>query len=372
MKVSLKVLVLTFILAFVFNVNPVYSAQVHRIQPGETLHTIAQQYGISINELVSQNGYLRDQNLVAVNQVLIVPTKDSSQSSIGNTYEVQPGDSLYLISQKLGVTMAKVAEENKLENWDYLYIGQILKFPAKEAPKQEAPKQQVYKQTAPEPIAQYTISELAKMFSENFYLRGPAGGAKVALTFDDGPDGKYTGQVLDVLKKYGALATFFLIGEKSIRFSEVVDRIDREGHVIGNHSWSHPDLSKVGIERLNFEIMETERVLEKITGRNTALIRPPYGAVSKEAIEYMMDLNYKAVNWSVDSVDWRDRDVDQILINTLPSVRDGGILLFHTAGGEGQSLAATVAALSEVIYTLKVQGYEFVTVDELLSIPAYK
>jgi len=210
------------------------------------------------------------------------------------------------------------------------------------------------------------------MFSENFYLRGPAGGAKVALTFDDGPDGKYTGQVLDVLKKYGALATFFLIGEKSIRFSEVVDRIDREGHVIGNHSWSHPDLSKVGIERLNFEIMETERVLEKITGRNTALIRPPYGAVSKEAIEYMMDLNYKAVNWSVDSVDWRDRDVDQILINTLPSVRDGGILLFHTAGGEGQSLAATVAALSEVIYTLKVQGYEFVTVDELLSIPAYK
>ena len=101
-------------------------------------------------------------------------------------------------------------------------------------------------------------------------------------------------------------------------------------------------------------------------------MRPPYGAVIPATLEILKDMDYKAINWSVDSVDWRDQDVDKILINTLPDVRGGGILLFHDAGGEGQSRAATVAALPEIIHTLRTQGYEFVTVDELLGIPGYK
>lgn len=430
----LRVLLLAFIFALVFNstsVESAQSAQVHRVQPGETLYTIAKQYGITVDELEANNGYLRNPNVLFVKQVLIVPApkvkqkiseqntytvipgdslykisqklgitmslliaqnqlnekdflrvgqvlivppkaqaKTQVQQNAANTYQVKPGDSLYLIAQRLGVTVAKIAEENKLQNWDYLYVGQILKLPAQEAPK-EAMAKQPTQQPAPQPSFQYTIAQLARMFSDTFYLRGPAGGAKVALTFDDGPDAQYTGQVLDVLKEHEAQATFFLIGESSQKYSHVVQRIDHEGHVIGNHSWSHPNLAKVEKERLHSEIIQTEIILEKITGKNPALIRPPYGAVSKESIEHMRDLGYKVVNWSVDSIDWRDRDIDQILINTLPGVKDGGIILFHTAGG-GQSFAATVSALSEIIYTLKAQGYEFVTVDTLLSVPAYK
>lgn len=370
MNKFLAILALTFIFSLGLGSTSAFSAQVHRVESGESLYTIAQHHGVTVNELVSVNGYLRDINNISVKQVLIIP-QANAQVIPDNIYTVVPGDILYKIAQKLRVSVDAISSQNNISNKDFLYVGQVLVIPsktlivpAKDSLIQIEPKTQI--------ASQYSVAQLAKMYSDTFYLKGSAGGGKIALTFDDGPDAKYTEQVLDVLQEYNTPSTFFLLGKNALEFSSVVERIDREGHIIGNHSRSHPNLAKVGIERLHSEIMETERILKKITGKNTALIRPPYGAVSKEAIEYMRDLNYKVVNWSVDSVDWRDRDVDQILINTLPSVRGGGILLFHTAGGEGQSFAATVAALSEMIYTLKVQGYEFVTIDELLSILAYK
>lgn len=110
-------------------------------------------------------------------------------------------------------------------------------------------------------------------------------------------------------------ATFFLIGNRAERFPGVVERILAEGHVIGNHSWSHPDLRRVPNDGLISEIQWTEEVLEKITGRKTALIRPPYGTVTAPVLEHMEKMNYNVINWSVDSVDWRDQSADQILRN---------------------------------------------------------
>lgn len=394
------------------------AAQVHRVARGETLFLIAQRYGITVNELIGLNGYLRNPNNISVGQVLITPKQqptniyvvrqgdtlfkisqnvgvpmstlgtvnnlsDWNQLSIGqiltipspngvvagvqstssNLYTVKSGDSLFKIAQQFGVTVSSIAETNNLSDWNMIFVGQTLRIPTS-APQQPQPQ--------PEPTFQHTVSQLARLYPDTFYLRGSSNTNKIALTFDDGPNQKYTNQVLDVLKQYNVPATFFVLGSRVERHPEIISRMIREGHVVGNHTWDHPDLRKVSQSRLISEMQRTEDVIHRVTGLRTALMRPPYGAVSQDVIEGLRGLNYKVVNWSVDSVDWRDQDVDQILINTLPGVRQGGILLFHDAGGDTQSRAATVASLPELIHTLKSQGYEFVTVDELLNIPAYR
>jgi peptidoglycan/xylan/chitin deacetylase (PgdA/CDA1 family) len=392
MNKIIKVLIFSFVLVFLFQGNAAYSAQVHRVQPGETLFELAQKYSVSVDEIVEKNK-LVNPDTIFVKQVLIIPDLkvipelSSIDNTKKNTYVVVPDDTLYKVSLKFGVSMDNLAAENNISQWDYLYIGQMLKIPdshnsqteqpnqpeqqlPESQPVQPKPQQQEPKPESSEP--KYTLSQLVRMYSDVFYLGGSKGERKVALTFDDGPDAKYTHQVLDVLKKYGISGTFFLVGNKVEDHPDVVQRIFMEGHTIGSHSWSHPDLSKLDEGQVYTEVINTERAIENIIGKKPALIRPPYGAMSKGAIEQLIKLNYKIINWNVDSVDWRDRNVDQILINTLPDVRNGSILLFHTAGGEGQSLASTPEALAEIIYTLAVQGYEFVSVDELLSIPAYK
>ncbi|KJF27443.1 hypothetical protein TZ02_07805 [Clostridium aceticum] len=203
-------------------------------------------------------------------------------------------------------------------------------------------------------------------------MRGSASTNKIALTFDDGPNEKYTNQVLQVLKQHNVPATFFVLGSKVEKHPEILRRMVSEGHVVGNHTWIHPDLRRVTENRLATEMQTTEDIIYQTIGLRTALMRPPYGAVAPQVIEGLRDLDYKVINWSVDSVDWRDQNIDKILINTLPDVRQGGILLFHDAGGDGESRAATVAVLPELIHTLRAQGYEFVTVDKLLNLPAYK
>lgn len=396
------------------------AAQVHRVARGETLFLVAQRYGITVDELIAQNGYLRNPSNIFTGQALIVPKAPETnvylvrqgdtlfkiaeklgvsmaalaaennisnwnQLSVGQkliipaineapstapgttsseTYVVKGGDTLFKISQSLGVSMTALAEVNNLKDWNMLHVGQILKVPNKST-QTPAPKE-------PEASFQYTTAQLVRMYPDTFYLKGPANTNKIALTFDDGPNQKYTTQILDVLKQQKVPATFFVMGSRVERHPEIVQRMIREGHIVGNHTWIHPDLRKVSQSRLVSEMQQTEDVIHRVTGLRTGLMRPPYGGVSQEAIEGLRDMNYKVINWSVDSVDWRDQDVDQILINTLPGVRQGGILLFHDAGGDQQTRAATAAVLPELIYTLKMQGYEFVTVDELLNIPAYK
>lgn len=351
---QLMVLLNVFLLIF-FTPYTANAASVHRVAPGENLYIIAESYGITVEEIIKKNN-LQNPDFILLGQELLI--SDSGESNI---YIVQPGDSLYKISNKLGISMEKLAVENNLNNeWNFLNEGQALKIPQVLLPPQ------------PDTPFQNTVSQLARMFPDTFYLRGLSNTNRVALTFDDGPDKKYTPQVLDVLRDYQVRATFFLIGNRAEKCPEVVEKIAAEGHVIGNHSWSHPDLRWVSNERLISEIVQTEMMLEQITGLKTALIRPPYGTVDTTSLEEMKRLEYKVINWSVDSVDWRDQNPHQIIQNTLPYITRESIVLFHSAGGEGQSMAATVDVLPEIIESIRGLGYTFVTVDELLGIPAYK
>ena len=180
----------------------------------------------------------------------------------------------------------------------------------------------------------------------------------VALTFDDGPNPATTNQALDTLSKYGIKATFFVLGKNVSGNEEILKRMKSDGHVIGNHSWSHPVLSKLSLDEAKKQITDTEDALTKVLGSSSKLMRPPYGAITDD-IRNSLDLSF--IMWDVDSLDWKSKNEASILTEIQRQVRNGSIILMHDIHAE------TVNALPKIIDYLKEQGYHFVTVPEMLN-----
>ncbi len=312
--------------------------------------------------------------MAAIIVFLLIPFSAAADGPL--VHRVERGESLFGVAQKYEISMTELLDTNAYIRFpERIYPGQVLIIPGMQEPEDESPSLPfAARDPQPELQPQPSITRLSRMYSDYFYLSGPtaADNDRVALTFDDGPDGVYTPLVLDVLQEYNVPATFFLIGQNVEKYPEVAQRIVDEGHILANHSWSHPRLSDIGASELAEEINKTEDIMEAITGLRTTLMRPPYGAVNEDALEQLIEMDYYVINWSVDSVDWRDQAVDPILINTLPDVRGGAIILFHSSRGSGENPTATAMALPELIETLRMQGYTFVTVDELLNIPPYR
>lgn len=215
---------------------------------------------------------------------------------------------------------------------------------------------------------QRKIIDLVSLFPDSFFREGPTDQKVVALTFDDGPDSVYTPQIMDVLKEHKIKATFFLIGNRAELFPEVIKRMVKEGHVVGNHTMNHPDILKLNQAQTEKEIMDCEQVLAKYTGYNTALFRSPYGSLDPDKVRFIKKQGYKIIAWNVDSLDWKSLSAEQVKYNILDNVREGSIILQHSSGGKEENLEGTVAALPEIIEILRGEGYKFVTVPELLDI----
>ncbi|MBB6052869.1 glycosyltransferase [Armatimonas rosea] len=199
----------------------------------------------------------------------------------------------------------------------------------------------------------------------------------IALTFDDGPDPRWTPEVLDALKTAGVPATFFITGVNAQLYPELVRRAWDEGHDIGNHSFYHPNLALVGETRTRLELDATQRAIQAITGRSTTLFRPPYGVDSQPSTsEEVMPiaaaerLGYVTVAEGIDPRDWEKGSRKRTAAQLVESIeRDaeagaGSIVLLHDSGGDR---SATVAALPELVRRLKAKGYRFVTVSQLLG-----
>lgn len=216
------------------------------------------------------------------------------------------------------------------------------------------------------------LGQLYNQYPETVFRKGASDSNKIALTFDDGPSEVTCGQVLDVLKQKQVKATFFLLGQYVTEHPAVAHRIVEEGHVVGNHSWSHPNLKKASLERMEQEIVNTEEVIYELTGLKPNLFRPPYGELNRDNLEFLAQRGYKVISWSSDSKDWQyPNDLSKVRHHTLKDTDGGAILLFHTPFGREQS-QVIAKLLPELIDTLKAQGYQFVTVDELLGLPAYR
>lgn len=192
----------------------------------------------------------------------------------------------------------------------------------------------------------------------------------VALTFDDGPDSKYTEQILEILANYDIKATFFLVGIQIERFPEMVERIANEGHDIGNHSWSHRSFSQLNEKAIVEEIRKTNELIESITGQSTHLFRAPYGDTSGSVMTYLVEEGQHTIGWSVDTKDWNGTSTDEILEILTKQLRPGGIVLQHSFGGKDGDLSNTIEALPLIIEYLIEHDYRFMTVTEALNLAA--
>ena len=186
---------------------------------------------------------------------------------------------------------------------------------------------------------------------------------RVALTFDDGPHYKYTAEILDILDEYGAKATFFVVGELAERYPELILRELAEGHEIGNHTWSHPKMKKLTVDSLKQEILKTEELLNEIADYRPKLFRPPEGSFSPLAEKTAENIDYEVILWTVDTRDWALAGTEEIVSNVKKNVRNGSIILFHDFTRDG---AHTLDALKILLPYLISEGYEFVTVSELI------
>ncbi|WP_232729949.1 polysaccharide deacetylase family protein [Paenibacillus phocaensis] len=215
------------------------------------------------------------------------------------------------------------------------------------------------------------LNELRRKYSETFKFRGPEG-KQIALTFDDGPDPRFTPQILDVLHRKGVKATFFVVGVRAKKFPGIMQRIHRDGHIIGNHSFSHPNFHNRSVKQFQNEIQRTEKIIQSTVGYRPKLIRPPYGEIKEEQLQWAQKNGYTLVNWNVDSQDWKGLDKEKVKSNVIRTAGPGSIILHHSGGGVGSNLNGTIQALPEIIDTLQAQGYRFVDLAELLQTNKYR
>lgn len=188
-------------------------------------------------------------------------------------------------------------------------------------------------------------------------LRGEQDIKQIALTFDDGPHPYYTEQLLDGLKDRGVSATFFVTGEHASLHPDIIGRMAKEGHLIGNHTYSHMQLTSNNREEFKQELLRTNEVITGITGKEVVYVRPPYGSWDKK---FETEINMFPVLWSVDPLDWCSDNVACITNNVVTKVKENDIILMH------DYYASSVTAALEIVDELKKQGFVFVTVEEIL------
>jgi len=197
-------------------------------------------------------------------------------------------------------------------------------------------------------------------------LRG--GSRKLALTYDDGPNDPHTLRLLEVLARHGVQATFFLIGRYVTQGRDIVRELVNLGHVIGNHTFSHPNLIFASLRRTRMELEQCQRVLADAVGHQGSLFRPPYGGRRPGTFQVARQLGLEPVMWSVTGWDWKQKGEAYIEQKVCQQVQGGEVILLHDGGptGFGADRSETVAASDRLIARYKSQGYEFVTVEQML------
>lgn len=240
--------------------------------------------------------------------------------------------------------------------------------------KQE--KEQAQAKNLMKPIAKVDVTlssaeqeGLEEIKSKNIIYKGSSHSKRIALTFDDGPDNQVTLKILDILRKEKVRATFFVTGRMVKKYPHVLKRIDQEGHIIGNHTWTHPQLTKIPLRKVRQEVQRTTHAIEKQIGKRVHFMRPPYGATNAHVVAKLKKDDYYLINWNVDTYDWKGINGKKIIQTVKDSAVTGSIVLQHNSG---QSLQGTVDALPEIIHHFKDKGYEIVPLDQLLDLPPYK
>lgn len=186
-------------------------------------------------------------------------------------------------------------------------------------------------------------------------------GPYIAMTFDDGPSATLTPKLLDILAAHHIKATFFVIGENVAEHPEIVARAAREGHEIGNHSWSHPNFGKMSDDGVRSQVQRTDDAIKSATGSRPTLLRPPYGSITAREKRWIHDqFGYQIILWDVDPYDWKRPGPSVVRNRILKETRPGSIVLSHDIH------PGTIEAMPSTFDALQAKGFKFVTVSELI------
>jgi len=182
------------------------------------------------------------------------------------------------------------------------------------------------------------------------------------MTFDDGPSAKLTPQLLDILAAHHIHATFFVIGQNAADHPEILQLAVREGHEIGNHSWSHPAFGKMRDDRVRAELQKTDDAIKAAIGTRPSLMRPPYGSITAHEKQWIhAEFGYITILWDVDPLDWKRPGAEVVASRIERETRPGSIILSHDIH------PGTIQAMPETFDQLQKKGFKFVTVSELIS-----
>ncbi|MGC4017969.1 MAG: polysaccharide deacetylase family protein [Muricomes sp.] len=203
------------------------------------------------------------------------------------------------------------------------------------------------------------IQEVSKSNVTSYIAESVEEKRKIAITFDDGPNATYTPKLLDGLKERGVKATFFLIGQNIDKDNnrEIVKRMYDEGHLIGNHTYHHVEITRVSNEKAYEEIMMGNEAIQNVTGQEVEYMRPPFGLWQRKLEQ---KIHVMPVMWNIDPLDWATENVDEIVNKVVTQAEENDIILLHDC------YDSSVKAALRIIDLLEAEGFEFVTVDELI------
>lgn len=212
-----------------------------------------------------------------------------------------------------------------------------------------------------------SFTSQADAASSTYVTKGNTTSKVVALTFDDGSDGTNINKILEILKTNNVKATFFVTGTGINHHPTWIRNIANAGHQVGNHSYSHPDFTKISIAAMQSELAKTETAYKNVTGKSTKpIFRAPFGATNATVLKGVGDAGYThTIQWNIDTIDWKGLSSTEITNKVVNNIVPGSIVLMHTGAGA----PGTPVALPGMISKLKAKGYKFVTVSELLKLP---
>jgi peptidoglycan-N-acetylglucosamine deacetylase len=218
-------------------------------------------------------------------------------------------------------------------------------------------------------VASYQSMAPSGQWYGHTFTHLPRSSKKLALTYDDGPNDPYTLQLMDVLAKHNVHATFFSIGRYAQQKPQIVRDLVKAGHVVGNHTQTHPNLALQSQTQVRIQLTTCQNILSDVIGTPPKLFRPPYGARRPSVLRIAKEMGLDPVMWSITCYDWKATSPEQIERHVQRQLRGGDVILLHDGGHVqmGVDRAHSVTATDRMITKYKAEGYEFVTIPEMMA-----
>ena len=214
----------------------------------------------------------------------------------------------------------------------------------------------------------HTMSPTSQLYGRTFIGLEPSS-RLLALTYDDGPNDPYTWRVLDVLQRYKVKATFFLIGQFVQQQPQIARALVEAGHAIGNHTWSHPNLIFTSAAETRRQLERARQAILTATGVDTKLFRPPFGGRRPASLRTVRKLGFQPIMWNVTCYDWKAKSAEEIVGHATRQIRGGNVILLHDGSHVRMSVdrSRTVEATGRIISRYQAEGYEFVTIPQMIE-----